>query len=73
MLSTIRCTQWRREDREQELGSSGKGASSWFLMCDPCRDRYLASCRSVNNINSAARQLESNAAEGEMMPTDRLC
>jgi len=53
-------------------GEGGKGASSWFLMCDPCRDRYLASCRSVNNINSAARQLESNAAEGEMIPTDRL-
>lgn len=46
-------------------GEGGKGASSWFLMCDPCRDRYLASCRSANNINSAARQLESSAAEGE--------
>ncbi|KMZ09796.1 uncharacterized protein Dsimw501_GD15825 [Drosophila simulans] len=45
-------------------GEGGKGASSWFLMCDPCRDRYLASCRSANNINSAARQLESSAAEG---------
>ncbi|EDX16225.1 GD15284 [Drosophila simulans] len=46
-------------------GEGGKGASSWFMMCDPCRDRYLASCCSANNINSAARQLESSAAEGK--------
>ncbi|XP_070133334.1 E3 ubiquitin-protein ligase highwire [Drosophila bipectinata] len=45
-------------------GEGGKGASSWFLMCDPCRDRYLSSCRSVNNINSSARQQESLATEG---------
>lgn len=48
-------------------GEGGKGASSWFLMCDPCRDRYLSTCRSVNNINSSARQQESLTTEGEFL------
>ncbi|XP_068159965.1 LOW QUALITY PROTEIN: E3 ubiquitin-protein ligase highwire [Drosophila tropicalis] len=34
-------------------GEGGKGASSWFLMCDTCRDKYLASSLSATNVNSS--------------------
>ncbi|XP_030378381.1 E3 ubiquitin-protein ligase highwire [Scaptodrosophila lebanonensis] len=34
-------------------GEGGKGASSWFLMCDACREKYLATNKNTNNVNSA--------------------
>ncbi|XP_017493583.1 PREDICTED: E3 ubiquitin-protein ligase highwire-like, partial [Rhagoletis zephyria] len=33
-------------------GEGGKGASSWFLMCDECREKYIAANKNVNNVNS---------------------
>lgn len=35
-------------------GEGGKGASSWYLMCDQCRDKYTMKNLNINNINSAA-------------------
>ncbi|XP_054087808.1 E3 ubiquitin-protein ligase highwire isoform X1 [Zeugodacus cucurbitae] len=34
-------------------GEGGKGASSWFLMCDECREKYMTANKNVNNVNSA--------------------
>lgn len=33
-------------------GEGGKGASSWFLMCDECREKYMTANKNVNNVNS---------------------
>ncbi|XP_053950715.1 E3 ubiquitin-protein ligase highwire-like [Anastrepha ludens] len=34
-------------------GEGGKGASSWFLMCDECREKYMTANKNVSNVNSA--------------------
>ncbi|XP_055913946.1 E3 ubiquitin-protein ligase highwire isoform X3 [Eupeodes corollae] len=34
-------------------GEGGKGASSWFLMCDACREKYVSSNKNINNINNS--------------------
>lgn len=46
-------------------GEGGKGASSWFLMCDTCREKYLASSRSTSNINNTA-QHAANAGKRKL-------
>lgn len=33
-------------------GEGGKGASSWFLMCDTCRDKYISTNKNTNNLNN---------------------
>lgn len=33
-------------------GEGGKGASSWFLMCDNCRDKYISTNKNTNNLNN---------------------
>lgn len=33
-------------------GEGGKGASSWFLMCDGCRDKYISTNKNTNNLNN---------------------
>ncbi|XP_011290756.1 E3 ubiquitin-protein ligase highwire [Musca domestica] len=33
-------------------GEGGKGASSWFLMCDACRDKYISTNKNTNNLNN---------------------
>lgn len=38
-------------------GEGGKGASSWYLMCDSCREKYLEQQQAnlnINNVNTAA-------------------
>jgi len=40
-------------------GEGGKGASSWYLMCDKCRDKYTHGRKNVNNINSTTTNLNS--------------
>lgn len=32
-------------------GEGGKGASSWFLMCDECREKYISSSKNSTNVN----------------------
>lgn len=43
-------------------GEGGKGASSWYLMCTMCREKYLYLNRNVNNVNSAKAKAEAAAA-----------
>lgn len=33
-------------------GEGGKGASSWFLMCDACREKYISTNKNTNNLNN---------------------
>ncbi|XP_037938854.1 E3 ubiquitin-protein ligase highwire [Teleopsis dalmanni] len=33
-------------------GEGGKGASSWFLMCDNCREKYVSTNKNTNNVNN---------------------
>lgn len=37
-------------------GEGGKGASSWFLMCDACREKYILLNKNVNVINETNDQ-----------------
>lgn len=37
-------------------GEGGKGASSWYLLCDKCREKYMDGCRNGVIINSLQSQ-----------------
>lgn len=41
-------------------GEGGKGASSWYLMCDTCRDKYKTRNMNVNNINTSNLKFPSH-------------
>ncbi|XP_067640218.1 E3 ubiquitin-protein ligase highwire isoform X3 [Eurosta solidaginis] len=44
-------------------GEGGKGASSWFLMCDECREKYMTANKNVNNVNSVPGGVQFSANE----------
>ncbi|KAL9885814.1 MYC binding protein highwire isoform 2-T2 [Glossina fuscipes fuscipes] len=41
-------------------GEGGKGASSWFLMCDACRDKYISTNKNTNNLNNTNASCAGN-------------
>lgn len=36
-----------------QCGEEGIGATSWYLLCELCREKYLTQCRKVLNVNEA--------------------
>ncbi|XP_055389767.1 E3 ubiquitin-protein ligase highwire-like [Condylostylus longicornis] len=40
-------------------GEGGKGAYSWFLMCDQCREKYISVNKNINNLNNSSNQVSS--------------
>lgn len=48
------CTGWAGN-----CGEGGKGASSWYLMCEKCRDKYKTSNKNINNLNTTSENLTS--------------
>lgn len=50
-------------------GEGGKGASSWYLMCDSCREKFLTTRLPVNNLNSGpAANLNFPSLPNEELP-----
>lgn len=53
------CTGWAGN-----CGEGGKGASSWYLMCEKCREKYMSGNKNINNVNSEDL-LNSSVSTGE--------
>lgn len=49
-------------------GEGGKGASSWYLMCDSCRDKYIEHQQSNLNINNVNTTAEKSADVAQPLP-----
>lgn len=62
------CTGWAGN-----CGEGGKGASSWYLMCEKCREKYKTSNKNINNLNTASENVTSpSSASQNTIKVDNL-